>query len=95
MVVTGGETVSEFDMAFAPDHPPDAVQGAVADGADQVRVADPPTVMEVGATESVIAGAKGIEIGGGGTAPEESVVKEREGSDNAGKCPAASSTVIE
>lgn len=61
-------------MALAPDHPPEAAQEA-AEGEDQVRVADPPTVMEAGETERVMVGVVGIETGGGGTAPEARVVK--------------------
>ena len=65
----------------------------MAEGEDQVSVADWPTVMEVGETERVIVGVEGIEIGGGGTAPEESVVKfggKPEGRPNATLQPAVS-----
>ena len=74
MVVTGGETGSEFEMALAPDQPPEAAQ-EVAEGEDQVRVEDWPAVMEAGEIERVTAGVEGMETGEGGTAPEARVVK--------------------
>ena len=47
MVVTKGETDCEPNIAFAPDHPPDATQeSALAE--DQVSVQKSPEIMEEG-----------------------------------------------